>query len=36
MVDHCWLCESRETVYTDVLGLLWCRKDFDETYLGGV
>lgn len=33
-MDECWACDTTENiVYTDVLGLGWCQKHFDEIYL---
>lgn len=29
----CWICDSPDVVYVDVLDMGWCQKDFDETYL---
>ena len=30
---ECWICDSADVVYTDVLGGRWCREHFNEFYL---
>jgi hypothetical protein len=30
--SQCWLCDSKDVVYTDVLGLGWCAKHYEEVY----
>lgn len=29
----CWVCDEKDIVYTDVLGLGWCQTCYDELYL---
>lgn len=29
----CWLCRAGDVIYTDVIGMPWCRACFYEVYL---
>jgi hypothetical protein len=33
-VDECWLCDSTDVIYTDVIGCHWCRDHYYDIYLG--
>lgn len=33
MLDECWLCDSTEITYTDVIGCHWCEYHFKTVYL---
>lgn len=35
MSERCYICCSPDVVYTDILGLNWCRTDYNDIYLGG-
>lgn len=34
MLDECWLCDSTEIVYTDVIGCHWCEFHLRTYYWG--
>lgn len=33
--DECWLCDSKDVVYTDSIGAGWCEEHYREYYEEG-
>ena len=31
--ETCWLCDSTDVVYLDILGCRWCAKHYDDIYM---
>lgn len=32
----CWACDGTDIAYVDAIGMRWCRKCYEDIYLGGV
>jgi hypothetical protein len=32
---ECWLCDSTDIVYIDIVGCRWCADHYDDVYLDG-